>query len=69
MRITLGERPVRAAEHFHYRTTILAFREAAVILSIDQIAVRAQTGRGLRLGNNPKGEAPPQRSEQTGAVE
>lgn len=38
MRITLGESLVRVAEHFHYHATILAFWEAAVILSIDQIA-------------------------------
>lgn len=38
MRITLGESIARVAEHFHYYTTILAFWEAVVILSIDQIA-------------------------------
>lgn len=38
MRITLGEKPVRVAELFHYHTTILPVWEAAVILSIDQMA-------------------------------
>lgn len=38
MRITLGESMARVAVHFHHRTTILAFREAAVILFIDKMA-------------------------------
>lgn len=42
MWITLGESIAHVAEHFHYHTTILAFWEAAVILSIDQIAGKDQ---------------------------
>lgn len=37
MWITLVEGVADVALHFHYHITILAFREAAVILSIDQI--------------------------------
>lgn len=37
MWITLGESIAHMAVHFHYHITILAFWEAAVILSIDQI--------------------------------
>lgn len=47
MRITLGERFARADQHFHYSTTILAFWEVAVILSIDQTAVSDKTEAAL----------------------
>lgn len=42
MRITLGEKLRRVAGHFHYHATILAVWEAAVILSIDQMAASDQ---------------------------
>lgn len=42
MWITLGESMAHVAVHFHYHTTILAFWEAAVILSIDQITGKDQ---------------------------
>lgn len=50
MWITLGESIAHVAVRFHYHTTILVFGEAAVILSIDQIAGTDKTAR-LILGN------------------
>lgn len=51
MWITLGEGIAHVAVRVHYHTTILVFGEAAVILSIDQIAGAERRQPGLILGN------------------